>query len=216
MHPYNPGVPRHLAKPRPKQAARLVASRKTAGLPSGARQMRSVSPKTSASGKHPTCHRTPTSSPGSQKRLACGSRTSLVISPSSSAAPGPSANYSASSSKPSRSRDVSRTSWRGSSPLSLSSNEKPADSHESTARSFANRAGVDRGLRAVLLTEVRQNRDQCVPRAWKVGASRPSAANSLPGHLPVASRSKSSTPHHTSRPHRGAAPLRVQSLRGPP
>ena len=32
MHPYNPGMPRHLAKPRPKQAARLVALRKAAGL----------------------------------------------------------------------------------------------------------------------------------------------------------------------------------------
>ena len=34
MHPYNSGVPRHLAKPRPKQAARLVALRKAAGLAS--------------------------------------------------------------------------------------------------------------------------------------------------------------------------------------
>lgn len=32
MHPYNPGMPRRLSKPRPKQAARLVALRKAAGL----------------------------------------------------------------------------------------------------------------------------------------------------------------------------------------
>jgi transcriptional regulator with XRE-family HTH domain len=32
MHPYNPGVPRRLDRPRPKQGARLVALRKTAGL----------------------------------------------------------------------------------------------------------------------------------------------------------------------------------------
>ncbi len=32
MHPYNPDMPRRLAKPRPKQAARLVALRKAAGL----------------------------------------------------------------------------------------------------------------------------------------------------------------------------------------
>ena len=32
MHPYNPGMPRRLSRPRPKQAARLVALRKAAGL----------------------------------------------------------------------------------------------------------------------------------------------------------------------------------------
>jgi transcriptional regulator with XRE-family HTH domain len=32
MHPYNPGMPRRLGRPRPKQAARLVALRKAAGL----------------------------------------------------------------------------------------------------------------------------------------------------------------------------------------
>jgi transcriptional regulator with XRE-family HTH domain len=32
MHPYNPGMPRHLARPRPKQGARLVGLRKAAGL----------------------------------------------------------------------------------------------------------------------------------------------------------------------------------------
>lgn len=32
MHTYNPGMPRRLGRPRPKQAARLVALRKTAGL----------------------------------------------------------------------------------------------------------------------------------------------------------------------------------------
>ena len=47
MHPYNSGVPRHLAKPRPKQAARLVALRKAAGLSQAelAKLVR-VSPKT--------------------------------------------------------------------------------------------------------------------------------------------------------------------------
>jgi transcriptional regulator with XRE-family HTH domain len=47
MHPYNPGVPRHLEKPRPKQAARLVALRKAAGLSQAelAKLVR-VSPKT--------------------------------------------------------------------------------------------------------------------------------------------------------------------------
>jgi transcriptional regulator with XRE-family HTH domain len=47
MHPYNPGMPRHLAKPRPKQAARLVALRKAAGLSQAelAKLVR-VSPKT--------------------------------------------------------------------------------------------------------------------------------------------------------------------------
>jgi transcriptional regulator with XRE-family HTH domain len=32
MHPYTPDMPRQLAKPRPKQGARLVALRKAAGL----------------------------------------------------------------------------------------------------------------------------------------------------------------------------------------
>lgn len=32
MHSYTPGMPRQLAKPRPKQAARLVTLRKAAGL----------------------------------------------------------------------------------------------------------------------------------------------------------------------------------------
>lgn len=32
MHPYTSGMPRRLAKPRPKQAARFVALRKAAGL----------------------------------------------------------------------------------------------------------------------------------------------------------------------------------------
>ncbi len=47
MHPYYSGVPRHLAKPRPKQAARLVALRKAAGLSQAelAKLVR-VSPKT--------------------------------------------------------------------------------------------------------------------------------------------------------------------------
>ncbi len=47
MRPYNPGMPRHLAKPRPKQAARLVALRKAAGLSQAelAKLVR-VSPKT--------------------------------------------------------------------------------------------------------------------------------------------------------------------------
>ena len=47
MHPYNPGMPRRLGKPRPKQAARLVALRKAAGLSQAelAKLVR-VSPKT--------------------------------------------------------------------------------------------------------------------------------------------------------------------------
>jgi transcriptional regulator with XRE-family HTH domain len=47
MHPYNPGMPRRLEKPRPKQAARLVALRKAAGLSQAelAKLVR-VSPKT--------------------------------------------------------------------------------------------------------------------------------------------------------------------------
>jgi transcriptional regulator with XRE-family HTH domain len=47
MHPYNLGMPRHLQKPRPKQAARLVALRKAASLSQAelARLAR-VSPKT--------------------------------------------------------------------------------------------------------------------------------------------------------------------------
>lgn len=47
MHPYNPGMPRRLERPRPKQAARLVALRKAAGLSQAdlAKLVR-VSPKT--------------------------------------------------------------------------------------------------------------------------------------------------------------------------
>lgn len=47
MLPYNPGMPRRLAKPRPKQAARLVALRKATGLSQAelAKLVR-VSPKT--------------------------------------------------------------------------------------------------------------------------------------------------------------------------
>lgn len=47
MLPYNPGMPRRLSKPRPKQAARLVSLRKAAGLSQAelAKLVR-VSPKT--------------------------------------------------------------------------------------------------------------------------------------------------------------------------
>jgi DNA-binding XRE family transcriptional regulator len=47
MHPYNPGMPRRLERPRPKQAARLVALRKAAGLSQAElAKLARVSPKT--------------------------------------------------------------------------------------------------------------------------------------------------------------------------
>lgn len=49
MRPYNSGMPRRLAKPRPKQAARLVALRKAAGLSQvELGELVDVSPKTIA------------------------------------------------------------------------------------------------------------------------------------------------------------------------